>query len=794
MWIALGHTLVCSLIGAVLTAVAAVIWQLQARGGDLDAVALVALTGLGALVSGVVGGMLALMYQARLRRLEARLPVAVPPLPTSAVLAPAAAQRRKRPMAGRISADFRWEALSATACQLLRRRTRALRGRPIYDALHPEDYGVVDRALGRAQATGRPQTVTCRFLVPVDMPAGAFARTTFRSDTDLLPPLDPATFRHVRLRIRARLEDGVAHYTCRFADLSPRVELQQELHRARATADAEHRRYRRINADLNRLKESYRELYQNAPVMYFRLDVDGRLIAFNDTLIRTLGYQRGELDRHSYADLLVPVAGGSAPEPRGRAPFEEGEINTRWRTKNGNILDVWIRTVADRDDRGEMVRFRSAALDLTEKYQLAHELRARGDELEQTNQRLRAINTELDNFTHVVSHDLREPLRTLQTYAKLLHDECSAQLGTDGFQYIDHLIKASRRLGLLIEDLLDLSQAGRITRALQAFDLIDAVKIAKQDLVDMIQRKEATVLTEPNLPQVVGDPKRITQLLTNLIANGLKYNQSARPEVVIAARNHRDGGNGPCVLVSVRDNGIGIDPQFQDQIFGIFRRLRADEYEGTGAGLAICRRIVEAHHGRIWVESQPGAGATFYFTLPDIAAPAAPTTPRDQAAKRSGVLPRPVEAAPPAEPPRPRANRRPAPAADRPQIVLVEDDPEQAHLIQRLSGEAEFLWYSTAERAWDHLQGQEPDLLLLDINLGGMSGVELCRRVRTLPALRETPVVLFVSDPTPERLAELRAAGADFFLSKDLLVDPPEWRRRLQEVLDRVRAPAKVVS
>ncbi len=500
----------------------------------------------------------------------------------------------------------------------------ALRGRPIFDVLHPEDYGIVDKAMHRAQTTAQPQSVTCRFLVPVDMPAGAFARTTFRSDTELLPPLDPATFRHVRLRIRARFDGtgGIAHFVCRFIDLSPRVELQQELHRARQSAESERRELRRVSAALSRLKESYRDLYQNAPVMYFRLDVDGRLIAFNDTLIRTLGYRRAELDRHSYADLLEPVAGRPAAQPRGQAPFEEGEVNTRWRKKNGSVLDVWIRTVADRNDAGEFVRFRSAALDLTEKNRLANELRARGDELEQTNQRLLAINKELEEFTYVVSHDLKEPLRTLQTTGQRLAEEYSAQLGADGFQYINHLIQASRRLGLLIDDLLHLGQAGRITRSLQAFDLFEAVATVRNDLIDLIQRKEATVLTEPSLPRVVGDRHRITQLLTNLIANGLKYNQNPKPQVVIAAGMHREPGHPPAVLVSVRDNGIGIDPAFHGEIFNIFRRLhKADEYEGTGAGLAICKKIVEAHGGRIWVESQPGQGATFFFTLPDVAAP-----------------------------------------------------------------------------------------------------------------------------------------------------------------------------
>ncbi len=408
-------------------------------------------------------------------------------------------------------------------------------------------------------------------------------------------------------------------------------------------------RLSRITGILSRLKESYRELYHNAPVMYFRLDVNGRLIAFNDTLMRTLGRRREELSGQSYTDLLEPVPGRAVDVPLGQPPFEEGQVETRWRTTTGAVLDVWIRTVADRDTEGNVVRYRSAAIDLTERNRLAHELRARGDELERTNQRLVAINAELEAFTYVVSHDLKEPLRTLQTYSKRLHDDFAAQLGTDGFEYIYHLNKAIDRLWVMIDELLKLSQVGRATRRLQPFDLMEAVatrpeKPGRSDPAQGRNRPDAGLLAARRRRS-----GRITQLLTNLIANGLKYNQSAQPQVVIAA-SQRHGPDGVEVLVSVCDNGIGIDPAFHTKIFGMFRRLhRADEYEGTGAGLAICQRIVEAHGGRIWVESQPGQGATFFFTLPEVAAP------RRHVPPRSDRRPAPADT-----PPRPRRHARAA--------------------------------------------------------------------------------------------------------------------------------------
>ena len=284
-------------------------------------------------------------------------------------------------------------------------------------------------------------------------------------------------------------------------------------------------------------------------------------------------------------------------------------------------------------------------LDITEQVQtdqelrrMAAALRAQAEELQQANAQLRRINRELDDFSYVVSHDLKEPLRTLQAFSNFLAQDYGRQLGPEGQEFIDHLIEASRRLGALIDDLLMLSRAGRVLNSVQAFALDTALATVRGDLADLIQRQEATVGVEGALPVVAGDPPRVIQLLTNLVSNGLKYNSSPRPEVVIGEVSGKlarpPGHNGDeasldAVTIFVRDNGIGIDPQYHDQIFRIFRRLhRREEYEGTGAGLAISKKIVEAHGGRIWVESAPGSGSTFYFTLPrGMATPLAAAAP-----------------------------------------------------------------------------------------------------------------------------------------------------------------------
>jgi PAS domain S-box-containing protein len=676
-----------------------------------------------------------------------------------------------------VTPALRWDSMTSELETLLRGPHV---GKPIYQILHPEDVPAVDQAFTSARDGHDVQRVMCRLLIADQAePRLKPGKKTLRSDTKVLPPLTPGSFAYVRVEVRSNRnrQDKFVGFVCQFIDLTS-VVLQKELEVqvARRMVRRAKKRLRNVGRDMDRLKLSYRELYQQAPVMYFSLDRDGRFVTFNDTFLATLGYRRGELQNKDYKLILTPEVLASYVAISESMPSQAGELETKWQCKDGTQFDVWLHTVPVYDEAGNFVRCRNAALDLSEKNRLANELRARGDELERTNQSLRTINNELEAFTHVVSHDLKEPLRTLQAYSHLLAEEHAAELGPDGFQYVNHLIRASRRLGTLIDELLNLSQAGRITHAPKAFNLNQIVATVRQDLVDLIQRREAMILTEGSLPDVAGDPARITQLVTNLVANGLKYNDSAAPRVVVGAGQHNDDPSR--AVIYVRDNGIGIDPAFHQQIFGIFRRLHQnEEFEGTGAGLAICKKIVEAHGGRIWVESQLGVGATFYFTLPRspfVAAPVAP--PKEEAAEQ------------------PSSRRQKSSAANDdvkpPTIVLVEDQSDVGMIIQKLGNRdgIEVTWFPTAEEAFAYLHEHGADLLLFDVNLPGISGIELCRRVRALPHLHETPVALFTPDQDAQKLQALREAGAEFFLTKDLLCEPTVWQQRIRELLEQIRA------
>jgi light-regulated signal transduction histidine kinase (bacteriophytochrome) len=220
-------------------------------------------------------------------------------------------------------------------------------------------------------------------------------------------------------------------------------------------------------------------------------------------------------------------------------------------------------------------------------------------------------NAELEQFAYVASHDLQEPLRMVASYTQLLARRYKGRLDQDADEFIDFAVDGARRMQDLINDLLTYSRSG--TRALEV-ESVDTGAIVDQvigDLSAAIEESGGRVLHEA-LPVLRGDPTQLRQLFQNLIANAIKFQRERAPEVTISAV-----GDSKTVTFTVRDNGIGIEPQYLDRIFVLFQRLhtRAD-YPGTGIGLAICKKIVERHGGKIWLESEPGRGTTVFFSLP----------------------------------------------------------------------------------------------------------------------------------------------------------------------------------
>jgi PAS domain S-box-containing protein len=243
--------------------------------------------------------------------------------------------------------------------------------------------------------------------------------------------------------------------------------------------------------------------------------------------------------------------------------------------------------------------------------------RKRAEEaLAQRAEELARSNADLEQFAYVASHDLQEPLRMVVSYLQLLERRYKGQLDERADRHIGYAVDGAKRMQRLINDLLTYSRVGRRGDTQALTDAAQILQNVLRDLSQAIEESGATVEHDP-LPVVHADPTQLGQLLLNLIANALRFRSDAPPRVHVGARYEPEAHEW---VFQIKDNGIGIAPEHFDRIFIIFQRLHGwAEYPGTGIGLAICKKIVERHGGRIWVESEPGQGATFFFTLPDLA-------------------------------------------------------------------------------------------------------------------------------------------------------------------------------
>jgi light-regulated signal transduction histidine kinase (bacteriophytochrome) len=250
--------------------------------------------------------------------------------------------------------------------------------------------------------------------------------------------------------------------------------------------------------------------------------------------------------------------------------------------------------------------------------QLNVELQKHAGQLESANAQLNLANKELESFSYSVSHDLRAPLRHIQGYVEMLSREIQGQLSDKAARYLRTISDAGREMGDLIDDLLAFSRMGRSEMAEGEVDLGALVTEVRRGL-ELATRDREIRWVVGALPAVRGDAAMLRQVLANLVGNAIKYTRGRAPaEITIGSGGEEEGRT----IFYVRDNGAGFDMKYAGKLFGVFQRLhRADEFEGTGIGLASVRRIIARHGGRTWAEGKPDAGATFYFSLRPAAAP-----------------------------------------------------------------------------------------------------------------------------------------------------------------------------
>ncbi len=407
-------------------------------------------------------------------------------------------------------------------------------------------------------------------------------------------------------RVQERTTDLANTISTLQQEIAERLRAEDEVQQL--NAELEQRIFERT-VQLQRSETLFRGLLESAPDAMVITSSNGRIVLVNRQVEAMFGYQRYELLDHP-VEMLIPERFRDAhPEHRAHYAHDSqtrsmgGGLELYGLRKDGSEFAVEISLSPLVSDEGMLVS--SAIRDVTERKQT-------DDALKRSAADFARSNAELEQFAYVASHDLQEPLRAVSGCMQLLQQRCQGRLDARADELIAHAVDGSSRMQTLIRDLLAYARVSTHGRDLEPIDSETVLKEALSNLATVIQ-ESGGVVTHGPLPTVAADPTQLLQVFQNLIGNAIKYRGERPPEVHIDVV-HRTAE----WQFTMRDNGIGIEPQYFERIFGIFQRLHTRrEYPGTGIGLALCKKMIERHGGRIWVESQPGEGSTFCFTIPD---------------------------------------------------------------------------------------------------------------------------------------------------------------------------------
>jgi PAS domain S-box-containing protein len=428
------------------------------------------------------------------------------------------------------------------------------------EALHPDDLVQARHVIFEANQRGEAFSVDCRLR---------------RADDEFHWAL-------IAGRPRFTVEGGFDGFTCSVIDIHDRKQVALQSALLSAIVDSSDDAI--ISKDLN-----------------------GVIMSWNKGAERLFGYTAAEAVGRSIAILIPPDR--LEEEPKILERLKRGERVDHFETirvrKDGSPLNISLTISPVRDAGGRIVGASKIARDITDRVRDQQALR-------EANAALERANGDLQQFAYSASHDLQEPLRMVATYSELLQKRFGDQLGETGAEYIGHTVQGALRMENLLRSL---RMYMRVSTGEQGPpEEIDAAAVLQKALANLavaIKDSGASV-THTALPRIRMREFQLEQVFQNLIGNAIRYRREEPPRIEVAAERR-----GEEWLFSVQDNGIGIEPEFKEHIFGIFKRLHtAAEYPGTGMGLAICQRIIERSHGRIWVESEGGSGSTFYFTIP----------------------------------------------------------------------------------------------------------------------------------------------------------------------------------
>jgi PAS domain S-box-containing protein len=358
---------------------------------------------------------------------------------------------------------------------------------------------------------------------------------------------------------------------------------------------------KRIQNALLASEASFRQLADAMPQIVWTAGPDGRLDYYNDRWYQFTSQARGPLRHDHRRSMFHPDDLGPCREAWSAAVGSGNPFNSeyrlwdahdrRWRWFIGRALPV-------RDAGGTIVKWFGSSTDI--------------DDQKLIEENLRHANQNLEQFAFSVSHDLQEPLRSVKIYSELLVSTYTSDLDSQALQYLDYLREGANRMEALVRDLLVYTRVLKVEASTEATDTGEILRGTLDSLAAAVAETGAQITIDP-LPVLPVCGAHLQQLFQNIIGNAIKYRSRERTLVIHVTAQYQNGS----WLFAVSDNGIGIDPEYQEKIFGLFKRLHtSDEYSGTGIGLAICQRIVDGYHGRIWVESEPGRGSTFKFTLP----------------------------------------------------------------------------------------------------------------------------------------------------------------------------------